>query len=287
MLDLGGPGESEPDAEPMLGYVDNAKFDNEVDEAKGFSHASVDNEALGHEELGTNGFPHANFGNEVFGNDPGHAVRRVPDSCATDDGSHPECAQRGGAHGAFQKGSVQLLQAWSDLALSSDSPVGRASRAPPANADSGDRRDLFPLPCVELAALEDWSGDVACELLLQAVNFCIAGLNCLEAGGRVRPFGVPRRAGPSAPQRAAQRHVVERVVHMFRRFEHVSLPASPRCSDILRADGGGAGSSHHCKRSGPSRKGGHVLSRASARDVHELAPGGLVSSFPVGARRGE
>ena len=110
-----------------------------------------------------------------------------------------------------------VLEALHDMTLHGTDAVAKSSRAPPEDSPA-DRRDLFPLPSVSASWL---SADLPQELqamLLDAVNLCIAGLNCLERTGAVAPYAAPRDRGPSSTQRAALEHVCASTTAMFRRL---------------------------------------------------------------------
>ncbi len=97
--------------------------------------------------------------------------------------------------------------------LSSPSMVAKAWRSE-EGGDQSDRRDIFPLPRASAAQLPASLPATNASLLLAAVNFAIAGLNCLNLGGSLAAFGALRGSGPSAGQRRALDHVIERVLAM-------------------------------------------------------------------------
>ena len=121
--------------------------------------------------------------------------------------------------------AVAVLEALHQMASAADSAVAKSWRAPCATPGT-DRRDLFPLPPASFSDLPAEFPEASSALLLDAVNLCIAGLNCLDRAGAVAPFAAPRARGPSSTQRTALAHISERTATMFWRFGSSQLPKS-------------------------------------------------------------
>ncbi len=110
-----------------------------------------------------------------------------------------------------------VLEAFRRMATDSEFNVAKAWRSLGASQIS-DRRDLFPLPRATLDMVPAQVPEAEQPFVLEMVDLTLAGLNCLDAAGDCAPFAADRVRGPSATQRAAITHVIQRTLTMHMRL---------------------------------------------------------------------
>ncbi len=120
---------------------------------------------------------------------------------------------------------LYLPAAVSRMVRSSTSAVAQAWRASGAK-EPRDRRDLFPLPRAKVELLPASLSPEKSDAMLDFVNLCLAGLNCLDAGGTCAAFASTRRGGPTAAQREVLTHVASRTAAMFDRLSEAEKQTS-------------------------------------------------------------
>ncbi len=113
---------------------------------------------------------------------------------------------------------------------SSQSYIARAW-ASEAGACENDRRDVFPLPRADVALFPSHMAPEEVAISLDFVNFCVAGLNCLDAGLGFYRFAALRGSGPTAAQRTILTHVVNQSLATLDRLASIASGLSP--SEVL------------------------------------------------------
>ncbi len=105
--------------------------------------------------------------------------------------------------------------------------IARAWRGE-AGVAASDLRDVLPLPRADASVLPEDISAVEAGLLLDCVNMCVAGPNCLGGGLCCKGFGPCRAGGPSSAQRAAVTHIAKQTVAIFGRLARAPVGTSPQ-----------------------------------------------------------